>query len=93
MLEGDAAAKASIRAQGQRVTALASRSDYARSDQLVELAGPAWPVRGWRNKLGNYPPMGSNYYALPRFYSANVPAKVVLQFAYASLHVLHYSYM
>jgi hypothetical protein len=76
-----------LRAVFERVTALAGWSDHARSDELIELASPALPVGGWGNKLGNNPSMGSDYHTLPRFDSPNVPAEVVLQFAYASLHV------
>ena len=44
-------------------------------------------ARGWGNKLGDNPTMGSDYDTLPRLDSPDVPAEVVLQFAYASLHV------
>jgi len=44
------------------------------------------PARDRRNKLRHNPPMSRNYDTLPGFHSPNVPAEVVLQFAYASFH-------
>jgi hypothetical protein len=50
--------EANLRAAFQRVTALAS-------DELVELACSALPVRGWRNKLRNNPSVSSYYHVPP----------------------------
>jgi len=50
-------------------------------------------ARGWGNELGDNPTMGSDYDTLPRLDSPDVPAEVVLQFAYASHHVSYYSHM
>jgi hypothetical protein len=77
-----------VRAIFQRVTGLVRRSDHAGSNELVELAGPALPASSRRNKLRHNPPVRSYYDTLPRLDSPNVPAEVVLQFAYAYVHVL-----
>ena len=77
--------KTYLRTTFQRVAILDGRGDHARSDHAIELAGPPAPAGDRRNKLRHNPPMCSNYDMLTGFDSPNVPAKVVLQFAYAGL--------
>ena len=76
-----------FRAAFERVAGFARRGDHARSNEPVEL-DTALPFRGQRNKLRHNAAMCGHDDTLPRFDSPNVPAKVVLQFAYASLHLL-----
>jgi hypothetical protein len=75
-----------LRAVFQGVAVFNWRGDHAGCNQMFELAVPALPVCNWPNKLGDNPSVGSDNDPLPRLDSPNVPAEVVLQFAYARLH-------
>ena len=79
--------KPNLRAIFQRVTVLNGWRDDPRCHEPVQLTNPAVPDRARGNELGDNPTMGSDYNTLPRLDSPDVPAEVVFQFAYASLHV------
>lgn len=72
----------------QRIASFKRWGDHARSDELIELAGPAKAVSSRPDKLGYSPPVGGYHDPLPGFDSPDVQAEVVLQFAYASFHGL-----
>jgi hypothetical protein len=79
--------KPNLRAVFHRVTVLNGWRNRAGGHEQVDLANSAAAAGGWRNKLGDNPPVSGNYDTLSRLDSPDVPAKVVLQFSYAGLHV------
>ncbi len=76
-----------FRATFQRVTALGGWRDRAGRDEPVELTNPALTVGNGGDQLRYNAPMGSDDDTLTLFDPPNVSAEVVLQFAYASLHI------